>query len=214
MTASLIILSGKADPNTWESFTRSELKLFSFQIKSNCHFIWKSRTESKLLKSCVKTEMIWGAVTSAGVDPLRFIKSKVNAAVYQEIWELYASISWQALLRCGFLFQQDFSTCPHSQNYFQEVCWLWYYSAWLASQHTLLEPDMEYVQVKDKKQSIQQHRRAECSIVPQQSYRLIASMPLLTDAGVCAKGAPTKYWVHKLTWTSVLQIIFLIELRK
>ncbi len=33
----------------------------------------------------------------------------------------------------------------------------------------------------------------------QQCHRLIASMPHLTDAGVCAKGAPTKYWVHKLT---------------
>ncbi len=31
--------------------------------------------------------MIWGAVTSAGVGPLCFIKSKVNAAVYQEIFE-------------------------------------------------------------------------------------------------------------------------------
>ncbi len=31
--------------------------------------------------------MIWGAVTSAGVGPLCFIKSKVNAAIYQEILE-------------------------------------------------------------------------------------------------------------------------------
>ncbi len=34
---------------------------------------------------------------------------------------------------------------------------------------------------------------AEGSIVPQQCHRLIASMPHLTDAGVCAKGDPTKY---------------------
>ncbi len=31
--------------------------------------------------------MIWGAMTSAGVGPLCFIKSKVTAAVYQEILE-------------------------------------------------------------------------------------------------------------------------------
>ncbi len=36
-------------------------------------------------------------------------------------------------------------------------------------------------------------KRAEGSIVPQQSHRLIASMPHLTDAGVCVKGALTKY---------------------
>ncbi len=31
--------------------------------------------------------MIWGAMTSAGVGPLCFKKSKVNAAIYQKIWE-------------------------------------------------------------------------------------------------------------------------------
>ncbi len=37
---------------------------------------------------------------------------------------------------------------------------------------------------KVEKQSIQQSRAAEGSIVPQQCHRLIASMPHLTDAGV------------------------------
>ncbi len=55
-------------------------------------------------------------------------------------------------------------------------------------------------QEKDEKQSIQQFRWSEGSIVPQQCHRLIASMPHLTDAIICAKGAPTKYWVHKLTY--------------
>ncbi len=35
----------------------------------------------------LKSVMIWGAMTSAGVGPLCFIKSKVNSAVYQEILE-------------------------------------------------------------------------------------------------------------------------------
>ncbi len=61
------------------------------------------------------------------------------------------------------------------------------------SQHARPEPHKRYFQEKDEKQLIQQYRRAEGSIVPQQSHRLIASMPHLTDAGVCAKGAPTKY---------------------
>ncbi len=52
---------------------------------------------------------------------------------------------------------------------------------------------MGYFEEKDEKQSIQQYRRAEGSIVPQQSHRLIASMPLLTDAGVYAKQALTKH---------------------
>ncbi len=72
----------------------------SFQIKVNFAFHWKSRSgvwwktreanNLRCLKSSVKFPMpvmIWGAVTSAGVGPLCFIKSKVNAAVYQEILE-------------------------------------------------------------------------------------------------------------------------------
>ncbi len=31
--------------------------------------------------------MIWAVMTPAGVGPLRFIKSKVNAAVYQDMLE-------------------------------------------------------------------------------------------------------------------------------
>ncbi len=108
MTASLRILSSKADSNTWESFTRSELKLESVHRESPCSDIFRKKATKPLLKqkqrqkhltwaqnlSCLnssvkfpKSVMIWDAVTSAGVGPLCFIKSKVNAAFYQEILE-------------------------------------------------------------------------------------------------------------------------------
>ncbi len=148
MTASLRIQSSKADSNTWESFTRSELKLESVHQESPCsdafrkratkpllnqrqrqkHLTWavekKNWTvaqwskvlfsdESKFcisfgnqgprvwrksgeaqnpccLKSSVKfpqSVMIWAAMSSAGVGPLCFLKSTVNAAIYQEILE-------------------------------------------------------------------------------------------------------------------------------
>ncbi len=54
----------------------------------------------------------------------------------------------------------------------------------------------------------------EGSIVPQQCHRLIASMPLLTDARVCAKGSPgpSIECIHEHTLKnlnfSVLQILF------
>ncbi len=166
----------------------------SFQIKVNLAFhleikVWsleeeRRGTESKLLE--VQCEV-----------------SKVNAAIYQEILEHFMLPSADKLYGdADFIFQQDYSTCSQCQNHFQVLCWPWYYCAWLASQHAWPEPHMEsmgYFQEKDEKQSIQQSRRAEGSIVSQQCHRLIASMPHLTDAGVCAKGAPTKYWVHK--WT-------------
>ncbi len=115
--------------------------------------------------------------------------------------------SFQLYGDADFLFQQDFSNCPQCQNHFQVVCWPWYYCAWLASQHAWPEPHMEsmgYFQEKDENQFIQQYRRAEGSIVPQQCHGLIASMPHLTDAGVCAKGAPTKYWAQKWTYFNEL----------
>ncbi len=48
---------------------------------------WRG-TESMYLKSSVKfpqSVMIWAAMSSAGVGPLCFLKSTVNAAIYQEI---------------------------------------------------------------------------------------------------------------------------------
>ncbi len=67
--------------------------------------------------------MIWAAMKSAGVGPLCFIKSKVNAAVYQEILEHLMLPSADKLYAdADSIFQQDFSTCPHCQNHFQVLC--------------------------------------------------------------------------------------------
>ncbi len=146
MTASLRILSSKADSNTWESFTRSELKLKSVHQESPRSDIFRKRATKPLLKQkhrqkhltwakekknstvaqsskvlfsdeshfcisfanqgprvwmksgetqnscCLKSSvkfpqsvMIWAAMSSAGVDPLCFLKSTVNAAIYQDI---------------------------------------------------------------------------------------------------------------------------------
>ncbi len=50
MTASLRILSNKADSNTWESFTRSELKLESVHQESPRSNIFRKRATKPLLK--------------------------------------------------------------------------------------------------------------------------------------------------------------------
>ncbi len=146
MTASLRILSSKADSNTWESFTRSELKLESLHQESRRSDIFRKRATKTLLKQkhrqkhlswakeknnwtvsqwfkvlfsdeskfcisfgnqgprvwrkngeaqnpcCLKSSvkfpqsvMIWAVMSSAGVDPLCFLKSTVNAAIYHYI---------------------------------------------------------------------------------------------------------------------------------
>ncbi len=58
--------------------------------------VWRKHGEAqnpRCLKSSVKflkPVIIWGAVMSAGVAPLCFRKSKINAAVYQDILEHFS----------------------------------------------------------------------------------------------------------------------------
>ncbi len=212
MTSSLRILSSKADSNTWESFTRSGLKLESVHQESPRSDVFRKRATKPLLNQrqrqkhltwavekknwtvaqwskvlfsnksqfCIsfgnqglesggsverhRIQASWSPVWSFwsqwwfGVPwrllVLCFIKSKVNAAVYQEILEHVMLPSADKLYGdADFLFQQDFSTCLQWQNHFQVLCWPWYYCAWLASQHAWPEPHMEsmgYCQEEDK----------------------------------------------------------------
>ncbi len=171
MTASLRILSSKADSNTWESFTKSELKLESVYQESPRSDIFRKRATKPLLKQkhrqkhltwakekknwtvaqwskvlfsdestfcisfgnqgprvwrksgeaqnpcCLKSSvkfpqsvMIWAAMSSAGVGPLCFLKSTVNAAIYQDILEHFMLPSADQLYGdADFILQQDFA---------------------------------------------------------------------------------------------------------
>ncbi len=174
MTASLRIRSSKAESNTWESFTRSELKLESVHQESPRSDIFRKRATKPLLKQkhrqknltwakekknwtvaqwskvlfisskfCIsfgnqgprvwrktgeaqnpcglksgvkfpQSVMTWAAVSSAGVGPLCFLKSTVNAAIYQDILEHFMVPSADKFYGdADFIFQQDFSTLPN-----------------------------------------------------------------------------------------------------
>ncbi len=164
----------------WSKVFFSDKSTFCISFGNQVPRVWRKSGKAQnpsCLKSSVRfsqSVMIWAVMSSAGVGPLCLIKSEVNAAVYQKILECFMLPPADKLYGdADFIFQQDFSTCPHCQNHFQVVCWPWYYCAWLASQHSWPEPHMEsmgYFQEKDEKQSIQQYRRAEDSIVPQQCH--------------------------------------------
>ncbi len=74
----------------WSKVLFSDKSTFCISLEIK---VWRKIGEAQnpsCLKSSVKfpkSVMIWGAMTSAGVGPLCFIKSKVNAAVYLEILE-------------------------------------------------------------------------------------------------------------------------------
>ncbi len=61
--------------------------------------------------------MIWAAMSSAGVGPLCFLKSTVNAAIYQEILEHFMLPSADKLYGdAAFIFQQDLAPA-HTQSW-------------------------------------------------------------------------------------------------
>ncbi len=87
---------------------------------------WRD-TESMFLKSSVKfpqSVMIWAAMSSAGVGPLCFLKSTVNAAVYQDIVEHFMLPSADKLYGdADFIFQQDLApahTAKGTKSWFSD----------------------------------------------------------------------------------------------
>ncbi len=268
MTASLRILSSKADSNTCESFTRSELKLesvhqesprsdvfrkratkpllnqrqrqkrltwavekknwtvaqwskvlFSDESKFCISFgnqgprVWRKSGEAQkpcCLKSSVKfpqSVMIWAAMSSTGVGPLCFLKSTVNAAIYQEILEHFMLPSADKLYGdADFIFQQDLApahTTKGTKSWFNDhgVTVL----DWPANSPDLNPIENLWGIVKRKMRDTRPNNADDlkatvkatwASIPPQQCHKLITSMPRRIEAVIKAKGAPTKYWVH------------------
>ncbi len=136
-----------------------------------------------------------------------FYQVQSQLSIYQEILELFMLPSADKLYGdADFLFQQDFSTCPHCQTHFK----------WSADYDiTVLDwpdnmPDLNPIwniwDIFRRKMRNRGYNNTDelnsASAVPQADR----FHSLLTDAGVCAKGAPTKYWVQKWsyfkrTWT-------------
>ena len=57
--------------------------------------------------------MVWGAMSSAGVGPLCFLWSNVNAAVYQDVLEHFMLLAADQLHGdADFIFQQDLASKP------------------------------------------------------------------------------------------------------
>ncbi len=109
----------------------------SFQMK--VHFAF--HLEINCLKSSVKFQqsvMIWAAMSSAGVGPLCFLKSTINAAIYQEILEHFMLPSADKLYGDADLI--FLGACPYCQRYQKLVQWPWCYCAWLACKLAWPEP--------------------------------------------------------------------------
>ncbi len=206
-------------PGLWRKITQWSKVLFSDESKFCISFgnqgprVWRKCGEAQnpcCLKSSVKfpqSVMIWAAMSSAGVGPLCFLKSTVNAAIYQEILEHFMLPSADKLYGdADFIFQQDLApahTAKGTKSWFNDhgVTVL----DWPANSPDLNPTENLWGIVKRKMRDTRPNNADElkatvketwASIPPQQCHKLITSMPRRIEAVIKAKGAPTKYWVH------------------
>ncbi len=180
---------------------------FAFHLEIK---VWRKSGEAQnpcCLKSSVKfsqSVMIWAAMSSAGFGPLCFLKSTVNAAIYQEILEHFMLPSADKLYGdADFIFQQDLApahTAKGTKSWFNDhgVTVL----DWPANSPDLNPIENLWGIVKRKMRDTRPNNADElkatvketwASIPPQQCHKLITSMPHRIEAVIKAKGAPTKY---------------------
>ncbi|KAJ7317068.1 hypothetical protein JRQ81_003230, partial [Phrynocephalus forsythii] len=98
----------------WSNVLFSDGSNFCISLGKQGPRVWRKNGEAhnaRCLKSSVKfpqSGLIWGAMSSACVSPLCFIKSRVNTAIYQEILEHFMLPSADELYGdADFIFQQD-----------------------------------------------------------------------------------------------------------
>ncbi len=98
----------------WSKVLFSDESKFCISFENQGPRVWRKGGEAhspSCLKSSVKfpqSAMIWGAMSSAGVGPLCFLKTNITAPVYQDILEHFMLPSADQLFKdADFIFQQD-----------------------------------------------------------------------------------------------------------
>ncbi len=197
----------------WSKVFFSDESKFCISFGNQGPRVWRKGGEAhspSCLKSSVKfpqSVMIWGAMSSAGVGPLCFLKTNITAPVYQEMLEHFMLPSADQLFKdADFIFQQDLAPAHTAKSI---KSWLNDHGVgvldWPAN-----SPDLNSIEnlwgIVKKKIWNKRPKNADelkaavkeswASIPPQQCHKLITSMPRRIEAVIKAKGAPTKYWVH------------------
>ncbi len=197
----------------WYKVLFSDESKFCISFGNQGPRVWRMGGEAhcpSCMKSSVKfpqSVMIWGAMSSAGVGPLCFLKTNVTAPVYQEILEHFMLPSADQLFKdADFIFQQDLAPAHTAKS---TKSWLNDHGVgvldWPANSSDLNPIENLWGTVKRKMRNKRPKNADElkatvketwASIPPQQCHKLITSMPRRIEAVIKAKGAPTKYWVH------------------
>ncbi len=152
--------------------------------------------------------MIWAAMSSAGFGPLCFLKSTVNAAIYQDILESFMLPSADKLYGdADYIFQHDLApvhTAKGTKSWFNNHGVL--VLDWPANSPDLNPIENIWGIVKRKMRDTRPNNADDlkaaikatwASITAEQCHKLITSMPCRSDSVIHAKGGPTKYQVHR-----------------
>ncbi len=169
----------------------------SFQIKVNFAFHLEIRVpESGGRVERHRIHVAWSPVWSFHSQWwFGFLKSTVNAAIYQEILEHFMLPSADKLYGdADFIFQQDLApahTAKGTKSWFND-------HSVTVLDWPLNSPDLNPREsMRDTRPNNADDLKNLCFITPEQCHRLIVSKPRRIDAVIHAKGGPTKYWVHR-----------------
>ncbi len=144
-------------------------------------------------------------MSSAGVGPLYFLRSKVNTAVYQDVLEHFMLPAADQLYGdADFIFQQDLAPA-HSVK--ATSTWFKDHGIpvlnWPANTPDLnpienlwgiVKRKMRYARPNNAEELTATIRATWALITPEQCHSLFDSMPRHIAAVIQAKGAPTKYF--------------------
>ncbi len=147
--------------------------------------------------------MIWGAMSSAGVGRLCFLKTNVTAPVYQEMLEHFMLPSADQLFKnADFIFQQDLTpahTAKSTKSWFNDHdvgvldCPANSPDLNIENIWGIVKRKMRNKRPRNEDELKATVKETWASIPPQQCHKLITSMPRRIEAVIKAKGAPTKY---------------------
>ncbi len=151
----------------WSKVLFSDESKFCISFGNQGPRVWRKGGEAhspSCLKFSVKfpqSVMIWGAMSSAGVGPLCFLKTNVTAPVYQEMLEHFMLPSADQLFKdAEFIFQQDVAPAHTAKSWLNGhgVCVL----DWPANSPDLNPREsMVYCQEENEKQETKKCRWAE-----------------------------------------------------